>query len=244
MTRTIAMIPGRIGSMRLKMKNLALLGGKPLMSYAIQAAVSAGVFDRVVVNGDHEIFSEIAGQYGAEFYLRPAELGSSTTKSDHVVYDFMQKYPGEAVAWVNPTSPLQTADEIRGAVNDFWARQLDSLMTVREERVHGLVGHAPVNFNPDEVFAQTQDLSPVQLFVYSVMMWRTSTFLSAFEQRGYALLSGKVGYYPVSRFAGVLIKTPEDLQLAEALLPLITAQAQERPVQYDRRVEAVKGAPV
>jgi len=240
MTRTIAMIPGRIGSTRLKMKNLALLGGKPLMSYAIEAAAAAGVFDRIIVNGDHGIFAELAAQYGAEFYLRPAELGSSTTKSDSVVYDFMRAHPAEAVAWVNPTSPFQTGDEIRAVVDDFRSRQLDSLITVREERVHGLVDSKPINFNPDGAFAQTQDLSPVQLFVYSVMMWRTATFMSAFERQGYALLAGKVGYFPVSRLTGVLIKTPEDLQFAEALLKALR-RPREAAVQYDRRIQAVKG---
>ena len=48
----IAMIPGRIGSTRLPMKNLALLGGRPLLSYAVRAAKAAGVFDRIIVNGD------------------------------------------------------------------------------------------------------------------------------------------------------------------------------------------------
>ena len=35
----IAMIPARIGSTRFKMKNLALLDGKPMISYAIEAKI-------------------------------------------------------------------------------------------------------------------------------------------------------------------------------------------------------------
>ena len=239
---TIAMIPGRIGSTRLKMKNLALLGGRPLISYAIEVAKTAGVFDRVIVNADHAVFEPIAAQYGAEFYLRPEALGSSTTKSDSVVYDFMKAYPADVVAWVNPTSPLQTAAEVRMVVERFHAQRLDSLITVKEERVHGLVEGAPVNFDPEAPFAQTQDLPPVQLFVYSVMMWRTKTFMPAFEQRGYALLSGKVGYVPVGRLTSLLIKTPEDLQIAEALLQVPRRAADA--VQYDERVRGMKQVPV
>ena len=235
------MIPARIGSTRLKMKNLALLGGRPLMSYAIEAAKTAGVFDRVIVNADHEVFEPIAAQYGAEFYLRPDALGSSTTKSDSVVYDFMKAHPADAVAWVNPTSPLQTGAEVRTVVEQFHAQRLDSLITVKEERVHALAQGKPVNFDPDAPFAQTQELPPVQLFVYSVMMWRTKTFMAALERSGYAMLSGKMGYVPVSKLTGVLIKTPEDLQIAEALL-----QAQRcagAAVQYDERVRGMKQVP-
>lgn len=230
MMTTIAMVPGRIGSTRLKMKNLALLGGRPLMAYAIEAAKASGVFDRIIVNADHEVFEKIAVQHGAEFYLRPAALGSSTMKSDEVVYDFMSAHPADVVAWVNPTSPLQTGEEVRAVVEHFHARQLDSLITVREERVHGLVQDRPVNFDPETPFAQTQDLPPVQLFVYSVMMWRTATFRRAFEATGHALMSGAFGVFPVSKRSAVLIKTQEDLQIAEALL-----RAQPASVRYDER---------
>lgn len=238
--KMIAMVPGRIGSERLKMKNLALLDGRPLMSYAIEAAKAACVFERVIVNGDHEIFESIARQYGAEFYLRPKTLGSSATTSDQVVYDFLRRHPADAVAWVNPTSPLQTGEEVRAAVQHFIEHRLDSLITVKEERVHGLVNGRPVNFDPETPFAKTQDLPPVQLFVYSVMVWRPKTFMQAFERQGYALLSGKIGYFPVSKRSAMIIKTPDDLQLVEAVLQGDELLARAGlSTQYDPRAEIV-----
>jgi len=228
---TVAMIPARVGSTRLKLKNLALLGGRPLISYAIEAAKAAKSFDRIIVNADHEVFRQLAQSMGVEFYLRPDALGSSTTRSDEVVYDFMQQHPADAVAWVNSTAPLQTGEEIRAVVRQFHARGLDSLVTVKDEQVHAVSDGRPVNFTLEEPFARTQDLTPVQLFVYSVMMWRTSTFMQAFKQRGYALLSGKVGYVPVSKRSAVLIKTPEDLRFAEGLLTGLSSDA----IEYDPR---------
>ena len=85
------MIPARIGSTRFKMKNLALLNGKPMIAYAIMAALSSNIFDRVIVNSDSEVFRTIAEKYGAEFYLRPEQLGGSSVKSDVVVKDFIEK---------------------------------------------------------------------------------------------------------------------------------------------------------
>ena len=78
----IAVIPARMGSERLPIKNLALLNGSPLVSYAVEAAKASGVFSRVVLNSDGGIFEKVSERYGAEFYLRPQELGSSETKSD------------------------------------------------------------------------------------------------------------------------------------------------------------------
>lgn len=214
----IAMVPARMGSERLPIKNLALLNGRPLISYAIEAAKASGVFSQVVVNSDGDVFENVARQHGVEFYLRPAALGSSETKSDELVYDFMQKNPCDAVAWVNPTSPLQTGEEIRNVVDYFFEHQLDSLITVENKQVHCVYQGKPLNFKADELFAKTQDLEPAQPFVYSVMMWRTESFMQAYQRQGHALLSGKLGFFPVSKETAIIIKTDTDLMIAESVL--------------------------
>lgn len=216
--RIIAMIPARMGSTRLARKNLAILHGKPLIYYAITAARESGVFDRLVVNSENPVFGEIATRYGAEFYQRPEKLGGSTIKSDDVVYDFMVNNPGNITAWVNSTSPLQTADEVKKVIEYFCKENLDSLITVREEQVHCLHGGKPLNFSEEGLFAQTQDLVPVQRFVYSIMMWRNKTFMKDYKKRGYAFFCGKTGYYPVSKASALIVKTEEDLRLIEYVM--------------------------
>ncbi|HFQ81524.1 MAG TPA: hypothetical protein ENK33_09165 [Desulfobacterales bacterium] len=217
-TSAIAMIPARIGSTRLPMKNLALIDGRPLISYAIQAAKNSGVFDRIIINADASIFAKIAERYGVEFYLRPTELGSSITKSDDVVIDFMRKYPSDILAWVNPTSPLQTGEEVREIVNYFNDQILDTLITVNNAQVHANFAGRPLNYVTDELFAQTQDLMPVELFVYSVMMWRSAPFIKDYTQNGHAFFVGKTGFFPVSRDSAIIIKRQEDLHLAEFIM--------------------------
>lgn len=216
--KIVAMIPARRGSMRLKAKNLALLNGRPLVSYAIEAAKKSGVFDRIVLNSEDDIFFDIAKEYGVEFYKRPAAFANSTAKSDTVVQDFILHNPCDIVAWVNPTSPLQTADEIKAVIGHFVKEGLDTLITVRNEQVHALLDGNPLNFKQKEIFAQTQDLKPVGLFVYSIMMWKTKTFSAQFKKNGHAVLCGKVGYYPVSKLSAMIIKREEDFKMAEYLL--------------------------
>ena len=53
--KIFAMIPARIGSQRLKLKNLSLLNGKPLIYYAIQSAKDSHVFDSIYINSDDKI---------------------------------------------------------------------------------------------------------------------------------------------------------------------------------------------
>lgn len=237
-TRIIAMIPARIGSTRLKMKNLALVNEKPLIYYAISAAQESGMFDQIIINSDHEIFKEIAARYGVDFYKRPPELGSSTTKSDDVVMDFVEKNPCDVVAWVNSTSPLQTGEEVRDIVHYFLKESLDSLITVKDEQVHCLYQSKPLNFEPEESFAQTQDLTSVRLFVYSVMMWRSQIFMHQYKKKGYALFCGKTGFFPASKLSSIIIKREEDLMLADFILRAF-AKDDSRQVGYDKLIEDI-----
>ena len=92
----------------------------------------------------------------------------------------------------------------------------------------------PINFSTQELFAKTQDLIPVQSFVYSVMMWKSSTFTEEYEDKGYALLSGKIGYYPVSKESAIIIKTEEDLMIAENLL-----QARNNTNSYEVKYDSL-----
>lgn len=212
----VAMIPARIGSERLRQKNLLMLGDKPVLAHAITTAQQSGVFDRVIVNGDDPIFERIAASAGAEFYLRPPELGSSDARSDDVVADFMEKNPVKIVTWVNSASPLQPPSDVIAAVRHFEAENLDSLITTRREGFHALFKGQPINFEVQGKFARTQDLPPVSIFVYSVMMWRSSVFLEHYHKHGHAVIVGKFGTYDVSPAACMLLKTDENFATIEA----------------------------
>jgi len=58
--KTLCMIPARIGSQRFKKKNLALIGNKSILEMGIDNALKSNVFDRIIVNGDNQIFEKIA----------------------------------------------------------------------------------------------------------------------------------------------------------------------------------------
>jgi CMP-N-acetylneuraminic acid synthetase len=231
MDSTIAMIPARMGSERLPRKNLVLLRGEPLVGHVVRAAQQANVFSRIVINADHPVFGDIAQQYGVEFYQRPPALATSAAQSDDVVYDFTQKHPATYVAWVNSIAPLQTSPEIANVIQHFISQQLDSLMTVHAEQVHCNFNNQPLNYRLTEKFAKTQDLLPVERFVYSIMMWRVSAFVAFYRQHGYALLFGKTGFYPVDRLSAIIVKYEEDIRLCEAILKGL-AETAKAPVKY------------
>ena len=232
-----AMVPARFGSTRLKMKNLALIDGKPMISYAIDAAKNSGVFDQVVLNSENDIFKSIADRYKIKFYHRPNDLASSQAKSDSVIADFMQSFSqADIVVWVNPIAPFQTSDEIAEIVNYFIEQKLDSLITVENKQVHCNYNEQPINYSLDGLFAQTQSLVPVQPFVYSIMMWRSNIFLKEFNSKGHGLFCGKFGTYSVGSLSGIIVKDQDDLMLADLLMQSMSNMSGDYQLQYDELV--------
>lgn len=114
---TLCMIPARIGSQRFKKKNLALIGNKSILEMGIDKAVQSNIFDKIIVNGDNQVFKKIADKKGVDFFNREKYLGSSDTKSDDVVYDFICKNECENIIWFNAIAPLQSSEDIIGFTN-------------------------------------------------------------------------------------------------------------------------------
>ena len=71
----LAIIPARIGSKRIKNKNIKNFEGKPIIYYSILAAKLSGVFDKVIVSTDSLKIASISKKYGADVpFLRSKEL--------------------------------------------------------------------------------------------------------------------------------------------------------------------------
>jgi CBS domain-containing protein len=75
---TIAIITARGGSKRIPRKNLALVAGRPLLAYAIEAAKGADSISRIIVSTDDREIADVALKFGAEVpWLRPSFMRSS-----------------------------------------------------------------------------------------------------------------------------------------------------------------------
>jgi len=117
---SLAIIPARSGSKGLPDKNIISLNGKPLMYYTIKAAVESGCFAEIMVSTDSEKYAEIARNCGAQVpFLRSEMMSSDTAGSWDVVREVLTNYQRlgrefDYVTLLQPTSPLRTADDIKG----------------------------------------------------------------------------------------------------------------------------------
>jgi len=218
MPKIIGEIPARYGSKRVKHKNLRLLNGKPLISYAIGAAKDATTLSEVYVNTESDLIGKIALDNGVKYYKRKAELASDSATQEQFNYDFIKNTKADILVMINPVSPLITGADIDERVNFFLKNDFDTLITVREEKLQAFCQNKPININLNEQLAKTQDIPPIQLCAWAVSIWRTKTFIESFEKKGYAAFSGKLVLYPIDPLRAIKISTEEDFALAEALL--------------------------
>lgn len=212
------MVPARKGSQRLPKKNLAIINGRPMISYVVSAVKESNITESIFINTDDERLRDVAKSLGVDFYLRDEKIASSETRSDEVIYDFMKNNPGDYTIWANSIAPLQTSQEITNCFEYFKSQNFDGLITCHEESVHCLYNDRPLNFELNEPFALTQGLTPLKKLVYSLMMWKNESFIKNYEQFGHAMLLGNIGFFPVSKESSIIVKTAEDLKLIEAIV--------------------------
>lgn len=82
----VAIIPARGGSKRIARKNIKEFAGRPIISYSIEAARRAELFERILVSTDDEDIARVARSYGAETpFMRPKHLSDDHTGTSAVV---------------------------------------------------------------------------------------------------------------------------------------------------------------
>ncbi len=122
---SIAIIPARGGSKRLKRKNVINFYGSPIISYTINAALKSGCFDRVVISTDDKEIFKISKKYHHDVVLRSKDLGSDKSTVADVCYNFLKlekkinnHYDFMTVLY--PTSPMRNSKDIVKVVNKLF----------------------------------------------------------------------------------------------------------------------------
>ncbi len=226
---TIAMIPARMGSQRLKHKNLREIAGLSLIVRAIRKCKDAGVFDEIWVNSEHDQFGDIARHENVFFHKRPDVLADNQATSEQFVREFCEQHVCDYLFQVHSIAPLLTAGEVQAFVCWMRKNDYDVGLSAVPEQIECAMNGRPVNFS-FTVKTNSQELAPVQRITWSITGWRRDSFLQAAQKGVCATYAGRIGIFPVNRMAGHVVKTEADLQIAEALLPVVEKLDSKREI--------------
>ncbi len=120
---TICIIPARGGSKGIKLKNLKLLGGKPLIYYPIKAAIDSKVCDKIIVSTDHKKIASVSKLFGAEVpFLREKKYSTDLVTTEETLKNALKqaenyyKIKFDICVFLTCTNPFRKISWITSAV--------------------------------------------------------------------------------------------------------------------------------
>ena len=226
----LAIITARGGSKRIPKKNIREFCGKPILAYSIEAALSSGLFDHVMVSTDDTEIAEIATKYGAEvpFYRSEATSGDFATTND-VLAEVLAEYEKRGMHFdvaccIYPTAPFVTAEKLKTAVEQLEASDADTLIPVVSfsyppQRAMVVEQERLVFKYPEYLDSRSQDLQPHYHDVGQFYVFRTDRF--AVNQK---LMVGNILPLIVSELEVHDIDNLTDWKIAEMKYRLMTEE--------------------
>lgn len=166
----LAVIPARGGSKRIPRKNIRLFCGKPMIAWTIEAAISSGCFDRILVSTDDAEIAEISRGLGAVVpFMRPAALaddyaGTTVVVAHAIEWQIAAGDAPSAVCCLYATAPMLQAEDIRRGLDLLQSQECSYAFSVtsypcpiqRAFRIDA-VGRVEM-FDPARFAARSQDL--------------------------------------------------------------------------------------
>lgn len=223
---TVALLPMKANSQRVKGKNFRDFHGKPLFRWILDTLLSLESIDRVVINTDAR---EVLAQNGLEessrvtIRDRKPEICGDDVSMNLVLADDVANVPADVYLMTHTTNPLLGAGTVRRAL-EFFDRarsegKADSLFTVDRFQTRfyradsSAINHDPGNLIP------TQNLEP---------WFSENSNLYIFTAGSFHSTGARIGRHPVMfetpRLESVDIDTPEDWAVALAVASIVGEQ--------------------
>lgn len=220
-----AFIFARGGSKGVPNKNLKDFGGKPLIVWAIEQALSADEISSVFVSTDSIEIAKVAKDSGAEVpFIRPAHLATDDSPEwlswRHAIVETGLKDKNLPFISVPPTSPLRSGEDISMCIQDFLDSSADvvisvaessrspyfNMVTMEEDRRCNLLVDSEIRLNRRQDSPQSFDITTV------CYVARPSFIISNNH-----LFEGHVRGVPIPRHRSIDIDSQEDFDLALCL---------------------------
>ena len=226
--KVLATVCARGGSKGVPNKNIRSVGGKPLLAYAIESALSCPAVGHLVVSTDSDEIAEVAEACGVAVpFRRPAELATDAAgkvgairHAVEYVEEHEDFYP-DIVADLDVGVPLRTPADIGACVDVLVANpHLDAAVTVYEAERNPYFNM--VEFDGERVqlvkqppsgLVRRQDAPPVFSVSPSVFAYRRQRLASITH-----LFEGDWGACILPRERTIDIDSEADLLLVDFLL--------------------------
>lgn len=230
--KILALILARGGSSRIYKKNIALLDGKPLIQYTIDAAKKSKRKLKIVVSTDDADIAGISRKLGAEApFLRPPDISTDdSTEYEAIAHaiswlETHKNYRPDIIVKLFPTSPFRTAASIDACVDKLIKhKNIDSVRAVRLCKEHPCKMWT-VNFNRLQKVMDCGAEAHVMAYHQLPTVYVNAASIDAIWARTilkkHSVTGTSIVPHVMSEEEAFDINTPLDLKLAELMMRLI-----------------------
>lgn len=214
-------IAARLGSKRIKEKNIKLFRGLPFIAYSIRTAKKSKLFENIYVSTDSEKIAKVARKYGAIVpNLRPKKLSGDNTSIRDVVLDFISKNSLTGPKYnffIYPIAPLMSHKDLITAYNKIKSINYDLLISVKEfekspERAFIIKDKKNLVFlKNNKLYKRSQDLKKQYFDSGSFFIFNTKKYV---KNKYYPK---KTTFYLYRYHEAIDVDKPEDLDILKIL---------------------------
>lgn len=217
---TVALLPMKAHSERVKGKNFRKLGSKPLFKWILDTLLAVNEIDCVVINTDARHILIENGLVESDRVMirdRKPELCGDFVSMNLILRDDISNVQAKTYLMTHTTNPLLSTETVRSALMEYSAKHAtgdaDSLFTVNKFQTRFYRADAsPVNHDPGNLI-RTQDLEPwfeenSNLYIFSAESFHSTN----------ARIGKKPILFPMSKKEAVDIDDQHDWELAEAII--------------------------
>lgn len=192
--KTVALLPMKAHSERVKGKNFRTFAGRPLFRWILDSLLKVKEIEKIIINTDaREILKEngLVDTDRIQIRDRKEDICGDLVSMNKIIEDDLENVESEVYLMTHTTNPLLTADSIRGAMRAYHEGTKagkDSLFTVNDfqTRFYRADGSA-VNHDPDNLM-RTQDLET---------WYEENSNLYIFNRDSFAKTHARIGKNPV-----------------------------------------------
>lgn len=198
-----AIIPARLGSKRIKQKNIKKFLGKPIISYVINMLKKTRIIDKIYVSTEADKVKKVANKYGAIVLKRPKKLSNDHITTFQVINDAIRQLKNlekltNYILVIYPTSIFIDPKHILSAYKLLKKNKNQMIFTAKKyphpiERSFFFKKNLITYFNKKKLKLQTQDLKEYYYDLGQFYLCNLDIFpvKNKIFSRGYPLVLGK-----------------------------------------------------
>ncbi len=205
--KTVAFIPIKLNSQRLKNKNILPLAGHPLCWHICNTLKQVKGIDEIYVYcSENSVKDYIPEEISV--LLRPKWLDGDNVKGFDIYREFINTIDADVYVLAHTTSPFITVSSCQNALDNILSGNHDSAFSAQRIQTFAWYQNQPINYDLNDV-PRTQDMEPIWVETSAFFMFKKDVFI---------VHNRRIGFTPyiqeVSGIEAIDIDEKKDYELA------------------------------